>query len=130
MAELSFDEILNKLTQNPDIMAKIRDISKGGDATDLSEKLPLAIEAISPLLNSNTPNKQSEETQSSDTPAAKNEKSPFSSLPIPIDRLGEKISKSAPLLLALKPYLSKERSDIIESIVRVAQITDIMKLTK
>ncbi len=44
--------------------------------------------------------------------------------------ISRSISKNEPLLCALKPYLSKERQDIIDSIVRLSKIANLMKLAR
>lgn len=47
-----------------------------------------------------------------------------------ISSLSESVSKNSKLLLALKPYLRKERVDIIDSILKMAQVANLMKLAK
>ncbi len=44
--------------------------------------------------------------------------------------ISRSISKNEPLLCALKPYLSKERQEIIDSIVRLSKIANLMKLAR
>ena len=127
MADNSFEEILNKITQNPDLMAKISEISKGSNETNLSQKLPEVIAAISPTIASEKVEKNEEKT---DTPADEIQKSALNALDLPITKLSEKISKNSDLLLALKPYLNKERGNLIDSIVKMAQVADLMKLIK
>lgn len=130
MADINFDEVLSKITSNPDIMEKISQIASKGDKDNIADKLPDVIAAISPAINDSENKKSDEKT---DTPANKTEKSDANinpHFPLPINKLSEKISKNSKLLLALRPYLSKERSDIIDNIVKMAQVADLMKNVK
>ena len=45
-----------------------------------------------------------------------------------INSISNSISKNSDLLLALKPYLSKERGQIIDGMVKLSQIADALKL--
>lgn len=128
-----FEEILKKITDNEDVMSKISEISKKSDG-DVTDKLPDIIAAISPLMNGEKNVEQNSDfSEKTDTSASKNEESPSSfdsKLAIPVAKLGEKITKNSKLLLALKPYLSKNRCDVVDSIVKMAQVADLMKLMK
>lgn len=130
MADISFDEMLKKITENPELMTKISQIAKSSEGENLTDKLPSVISAISNSINSSEGTSTTEKT---DTPLDINdsseEKSSIASL-VPVARLQEKISKNSKLLIALKPYLSKERCDIVDSIVKMAQVADLMKLVK
>ena len=46
MAELNFDEILNKIAQNPDVLSKISKISESTKEGDNGSRLSEMIEAI------------------------------------------------------------------------------------
>lgn len=128
-----FDEILKKITENEDIMSKISEISKKSD-TEATDKLPEVIDVLSPLIRGdNNIINNDEFNEKTDTPPAKTESISASSHGnpyIPIAKLGEKINKNSKLLLALKPYLSKNRCDVVDSIVKMAQVADLMKLMK
>lgn len=50
-----------------------------------------------------------------------------SSIPF-IYSISNSISKNSDLLLALKPYLSKERGQIIDGMIKLSQIADALKL--
>ena len=130
MSELSFDEVFKKITDNPDLMSQISKIAKEADNLGIEEALPKIIDVIKPQIDGNSSEKDNEEQRKTDTPAAKTPKSDDASYSVPFKKLSEKISKNSKLLIALKPYLSKERSDIIESIVKLAQIADLMKLAR
>lgn len=128
-----FEEILKKITDNQDVMSKISEISKNTDK-DVSDKLPDVIAAISPLLNGgDTAERSNSFEEKTDTPASKTEESAAfldGKIPMPVAKIGEKITKNSGLLLALKPYLSKNRCDVVDSIVKMAQVADLMKLIR
>lgn len=124
MAESSLDEILEKISKSPDIIEKISAITKGASDESQLDRLPEIIAAISPALSGEKSNNKDEKT---DTPP---EKSILGDLDLPIAKIGEKITKNSKLLMALKPYLCKERCEIIDAVVKLAQVTDLMKLVK
>ena len=129
MADLNIEEILNQITGNSELMEKISQISKSGDGS-ISDKLPEVIKVIAPSIDEENKSTTNENTATpEDKSSPKNESSP-THLPFQIDRITETISKNSKLLVALKPYLSKERSDIIDSIVKMAQVADLMKHVK
>ncbi len=129
-----FEDILKKITENEDIMSKISQISKNTDKENVADRLPDVIAAISPLLNGEENiEDRADFNEKTDTPANKIEENSTnfdSKLAIPVAKIGEKITKNSKLLLALKPYLSKNRCDVVDSIVKMAQIADLMKLIK
>lgn len=131
MADISFDEMLKKITENPQLMTKISQIASSSDDSDITSKLPLVISAISDsVANDKESTKVEEKT---DTPPDKSDtkdKKSSSDFALPVSRIQEKISKNSKLLIALKPYLSKERCDIVDSIIKMAQVADLMKLVK
>lgn len=123
-------DILSSIMNDSDLINKIKDTVKSNDN---SGTLPLesVISLITPKLNEskkndntqNNPNKGIDNSSaSSNTTFDK-----LSSLSF-IGSISETISKNSPLLLALKPYLSKDRCDIIDSVVKISQITDALKL--
>ena len=124
MAESSFDEILERIAKSPDIIEKINSITKGTSSESPYDRLPEIMAAISPALGEEKERGNEEKT---DTPP---DKSPFGALDLPIAKIGEKIAKNSKLLIALKPYLCKERCEIIDTVVQLAQVTDLMKLAK
>ena len=131
MADISFDEMLKKITENPQLMTKISQIASSSDGSDITSKLPLVISAISDSVANDTESTKVEEK--TDTPPNKSDtkdKKSSSDFALPVSRIQEKISKNSKLLIALKPYLSKERCDIVDSIIKMAQVADLMKLVK
>lgn len=124
MAEMNLDEIFKKIANSPDIVDKIMAATKNSENDEGSNQLSKIIDAISPVINQSKDEAESEKT---DTPPRENQEQLLSQ---PLSRLGEKINKNSKLLLALKPYLSSERSEIIDTIVKIAQVGDLMKLLK
>ncbi|MBO5374793.1 MAG: hypothetical protein J6A54_05040 [Clostridia bacterium] len=107
MSESSFEDALSSIMGNEELMSKISAIasSHGGNS---DEALPEVIEAISSSLGRDSEKKEHREKQ----------KSTFSH------------SKNAKLLLALRPFLSEKRGQLIDSILKVEQIAEIMKLSR
>lgn len=124
MAENDFNEILNKIASNPDIIERLSSITQGAAKEGTQDSLSKVMEVISPLINQSSNAKDDEKT---DTPP---HKSSEQALSIPLAKIGEKITKNSKLLIALKPYLSRERCEIIDTIVKIAQVGDLMKLVK
>ena len=124
MADNTFEEILESISKNPNIVEKISEISKSSNKDNIYDSLPKIMYILSPLLSSE---ETKESNEKATTPLPKSE---ADSLSVPLARLGEKITKNSGLLLALKPYLNKERGEIIDTVVKIAQLGDLMKLIK
>ena len=126
----NLSDILSSIMNDSDLINKIKDTVKSNDN---SGTLPLesVISLISPKLNES---KKNDNTQNNPNEGIDNSSASsnttfdkLSSLSF-IGSISETISKNSPLLLALKPYLSKDRCDIIDSVVKISQITDALKL--
>ena len=126
MAENTLEEMLKKIIDNPDVMSKVSSIAEKSKDKGLESTLPEIIEAIAPQVGKSV----EEKAQKTDTSPAKSEKSSTTLLFEPFNKFSEKITKNSDLLLALKPYLSNERGDMIDNIVKMAQIADLMKLAR
>ena len=126
MAENTLEEMLKKIIDNPDVMSKVSSIAEKSKDKGLESTLPEIIEAIAPQVSKSAEGKY----EKTDTSPTKSEKIDTSLPTETIRKLGEKISNNSSLLLALKPYLSKERGDMIDNIVKMAQIADLMKLAR
>lgn len=129
MAEINIEEMLKQITSNSELMEKISQISKNNDG-DISDKLPNIISAISPIIEEEKNASANEKTDTPTNEIQENLQSSFSNFPFQIDKITNTISKNSKLLIALKPYLSKDRSDIVDSIVKMAQVADLMKQIK
>ena len=133
MSENSIDSILSMISSNPELISKISSAVQGGD--DLSKSLSSVIS----LISENQENKESvnalkENTEKRDTPTGnfkKEEVSPSNDkVDSLISSLSKSISKNSSLLIALKPYLNKNRCDIIDTVVKVSKLANVMNLAK
>lgn len=129
----SIDNVLASVMGNEALMNKIKDVvkSKNGDTNASLEEV---ISLIAPTLNddknedtentsSDTDNVKSDErTEKSDMSTNRHNSSSF------ISSFSHTISKNAGLLLALKPYLSKERCQMIDGVVKISQIANTLNL--
>ncbi|MBO5356667.1 MAG: hypothetical protein J6A95_02770 [Clostridia bacterium] len=129
--ETSIDSILSSVMGNEELMSKIRDTvqSKNGDTASSLEDV---ISLIAPALNnkesttngSNTSTAQgkSDTDKSEGINLKENEISSF------LSSFSHTISKNTGLLIALKPYLSKERCQMIDSVVKISRLAEALKL--
>ena len=124
----NLENILSNVTSNPELMNKISEIVK---SKDNSNAIGDVMSILAPLVtskeqekHSNSEEIQTQDTETNQTPIISTNDKTASLL----SSFGESISKNSPLLLALKPYLSKERAQMIDSIVKLSQIAGIMKL--
>ena len=144
MSDNSLEKILAGITSNPELMEKISTTVNSGSG-DMEKTLSSVISLISGA-QSNTksidseseniaPMKEKHEDfgRNSDTLLEKNDnkenlydKNQLSFL----NTFANSISKNSDFLLALKPYLNKERKEIIDNVVRISKIASIMNLAK
>ncbi len=145
MSDNSLEKILAGITSNPELMEKISTTVNNGSA-DMEKTLSSVISLISgSQSNSNSLNTESvnmapepqkvegDDDRNTDTPLDKSDneekiidKSQLSFL----NTFANSISKNSDFLLALKPYLNKERKEIIDNVVRISKLTNIMNLAK
>ena len=133
MAEINFDEALKKIADNPEIMSKISQIANDAQGKDIGSVLPMLIDALSPQIAEGEAEKADENSEKTDTPLSKTEKevsNDTSQAALPFSKISQSISRNSKLLVALKPYLSKERCDILDSVLKMSQVADLMKLVK
>ena len=138
MSENNFEDTLSSLFANEDLMSKISEIAKQNKDGDISNAIPQVMSILSS--SSEKEGKSTEGTPNSDEKNetaqvfAHSEKAEeFSSEAFPkkaIESFSKNISKNSQLLRALKPYLSHERAEMIDNIIRISQIADIMKFAK
>lgn len=147
MGENNFEEILSSVMSDGDLMSKISDIVKSNKSGDVASSLPDVIAALSPVLNGN----KKEGAESSDKPHfekdgaeasiksgnGNDEKENVAEAFMKSGKDSTNIlsllasgGRSCKLLLALKPYVSRERKEMIDTIVRVSQIADIIKTVR
>ena len=139
MSENSIESVLSMISSNPDLINKISSaVQAGGD--DLSKNLSSVISLISESQNqSNKADEKSalpveEKEAKIDTPADKIGNSAEFLLDGKansfLSTLSKSISKNSSLLIALKPYLSKNRCEIIDTVIKISQLSNIMNLVK
>ena len=127
MAEFNLEEVLSKITNNPEIMSKVSEIAKANKDGEISDALPQVMEAIMPSVKAEDSENKDERK---DTDEPKSHSGVISPLQVPLEKMCQKINKNSKLLTALKPYLSKERCEIIDNIIKMAQVANLLSLTK
>ena len=118
--------ILSSVMKDENLMNKIKDTVKNhGD--DSSSSLEEVISMLSSKLNdgSGNDNKSVDEINETDS---KNDITTQNNLNLLAHTLSRSVSKNSALLLALKPYLSKERCQVIDSVIKISQIADTFNL--
>lgn len=136
MAEASFEEVLNSITSNPDLLNKISKSVKENEGGDLSNTLEKVISLIQSSENESSDSKASHDNEDKEYKEVGNEAKGDNSngknagLDSLILSLGKSMSKSSPLLLALKPYLSKSRCELIDSLINMSRLASIINLAK
>ena len=110
--ENNLESILSRVSSDPDLIKKIGEIARSGGDDSIGEVMAL----ISPLVSGES-NENPDITEKNDATVNKAASS-----------IGKSISKNKALLVALKPYLSKERCEMIDHVVKLSQIADVIKL--
>ena len=131
MAESSLQEILERISKDQDIIEKISSVTKASSGSNPYDSLPEIMAAIAPALrDENSAQAEENSDEKSESTDTSPKKSSAEDLGFPVAKISEKITKNSKLLLALKPYLSRERSELIDTVIKLAQVTDLMKLIK
>ncbi len=106
-------EMLKKIIENPEFAGMVSELRGDGDteaaSREMLEKLPGVMEMVKPMLDAGG--------------SEKNEAKAISPVPKKYDK-----ARAEKLMAALKPYLSKNRCDIIDKCVSVLQIGDVMNV--
>ena len=130
MAENSFEDIISKITSNPELLNKISSTVKNGDG-DMGSALSSVIEILSENNDLKDVEVKSEKEPVLDTslgiPPKSEDKTGIEGVLISFCQI---ISKNSPLLIALKPYLCKEKCDMIDNIVKLSRLAGIINLAK
>ena len=119
------DEILSSVMKNEELMNKIKDTVKGGDGD--SSTLESVISLITPFAEDKNEDTDKKDTVNSKDVIEADLQNTQGKASI-ISSLGEMISRNAPLLCALKPYLSKEKCQLIDNILRISKISGVLDL--
>ncbi len=124
--DVSIDSILSSVMGNEELMNKIRDTVKGNNG-DTSASLEDVISLISPTLKEDKSyENDTVNNEIKDTIINKESSKDFSDSII--SSLSNTISKNASLLIALKPYLCKERCQMIDGIIKISKLANTLKL--
>ena len=107
MSEPSFDTLLSSVLGNEELLNKISGIASSHENSD--EALSEVIKTIATTI---------------DVPKLEDSDKKDSSL------IRKDKSKNTKLLVALKPYLSDKRAQMIDNILRIEQIAELIKLTR
>lgn len=139
MAEASFEEVFNSITSNPDLLNKISKSVKENEGGDLSNTLEKVISLIQNNENEPSDFEESNDSEDKEYKEVDNEtrneaKDSKERSAVGLDSLilslGKSMSKTSPLLLALKPYLSKSRCELIDSLINMSRLASIINLAK
>lgn len=131
MSNQSFDEMLNNITSNEELMSKISEIVKNNKNGEISDTLPSVLSLIASNRQKSKEEKNDEIKEEAEawvnSEQEKNDSlnNDFTKL---IGSLGKQISSSSQLLLAIKPYLNKNRQNMIDTMVKLSSLANVINL--
>ena len=117
----NLESILSSVMSDEGLMDKIKAVVKGQESQ--SSSISDVVSLIAPKLFDTTEKVSTHENNIN----SKEITEVKTSIPF-INSISNTISKNSELLIALKPYLSKERCQIINSVIKLSQIADTLKL--
>jgi hypothetical protein len=122
MSEKSFEEMLSSVTTNPEIMNKISELVDKNKNGEISDTLPDVLSLLSSYMKN--------ENKSEEQPVNAEEKIENGDLNVikMVGSLSNEISKSSKLLLAIKPYLSQGRQEMIGNILKLSSLSSVLNL--
>ena len=132
MSNLAFDEMLNKITSDKELMAKISQVVKNNEGGEIKDTLPDVLSLITS--SESTEDKKNDDAEKSSEKAEKessvtdNATKSSKDLTSLIGSLGNQISNSSQLLLAIKPYLNKNRQEMIDTMVKLSSLAKVINL--
>lgn len=131
MENNSFEDILNSITSNEGLMERISNIVKNNKSGEITDTLPQVLAEIAPDLDSSQHNQSAEGiiTNSDGNENSAEEKASVATSAGTISR-GHTSASSTVLLRALKPYLSRERAEMIDTIIKISQIAELLRLSR
>lgn len=115
----NISSILSSVMDNQDLMDRIKGIVKSNNGDTGA-----SLEDVVSLIASSTGSPSNDNT----TKESSNKDNESSSTNEFISSLSHSISKNSSLLIALKPYLSKERCHMIDNVVKISQLANALKL--
>ena len=131
MSNLSFDEMLSKITSNDELMSTISQVVKNNSGGEITDTLPDVLSLIASSGNEKKTEskaeaiKDDEENQATQTIKKNVTNNEFTEL---IGSLGKQISNSSQLLLAIKPYLNKSRQGMIDTMIKLSSLAKVINL--
>ena len=117
MAEDNVNEVLSSVFSNKELMDKISAIVKDSKGDSKEDALPEIIAAISENIKTPTQGDKKSDNNEEKAEAV----SAFSS---------RQAKDSATLLRAIKPFLSRERCEMVDNILKFEQLASLVKLTR
>ncbi len=120
----NINDILSSVLENKELMSKISGIVSENKSENKEDVLPDIVSAISDAIN--TDKEEKEETK--DTGSAKSEESAKETSSILSRVRGN--HESVALLKAIKPFLSKERCELVDNILKFEQLTSLIELVR
>lgn len=115
----NIEDILSSVMNNEDLMKKIK------DAIQSSDNNSSAIENVVSLISPTVQKKDDTNNDTNEIVDKEDNKNNSSSI---VSSLSSIISKNSGLLLALKPYLNKERCQLIDGMIKLSQISNILNM--
>ena len=122
MAEGNVNAMLSSVLGNEELMKKISGIISSSKSENKEDVLPDVISAMASEINIKEAKDSSEKTEEV---SKKEEK------PVDVSVFSSHSSKdSAALLKAIKPFLSKERCDMVDNLLKFEQLSELIKFTR
>lgn len=127
--ENSIDSVLSSVMGNEELMNKIRATVKGNGG-DTASSLEDVISLIAPALNADKSNGNTDTEQGKNEADYKSDEINSSEREINslLSSFSHTISKNTGLLIALKPYLNKDRCQMIDGVVKISRLAEALKL--
>lgn len=122
MAEGNVNEVLSSVLGNKELMDKISGIISSSRSENKEDVLPDVISAMAKEINVKGADDSKKKPE--DVSEIKENAVDVSVFP------SHSSKDSATLLRAMKPFLSKERCDMVDNILKFEQLAEIVKLTR
>ena len=123
----NINDILSSVLENKELMSKISGIVAENKSESKEDALPSIISAISESMNTEKDAPVNKEII--DTEASRNHGEAKNTSPN-LSRLKFNHKESDALLRAIKPFLSKERCELVDNILKFEQLTSIVELMR
>ena len=121
MSDTSFESTLSSIASNPELLNKISNVVKNNKSGEISDTLPDVLSILSESMGKGQGNDDTKDD------AVEAQSSQDATIGI-IGEIGTQIKKSTPLLLAIKPYLNKNRQGLVENLVKLSSLASVINL--